>query len=396
MKKIILILLTFFIIGCNQNNLEKKSEPVPNISYETLKPVQTEFEYGNLYKLKDIFSNDNVEFIDDYLDISTLGENSIDIEYILDGTLYKENYLYTVVDTTKPLVWLSGSYSIYVGDTKDALDKIICADNYDKKPNCYVEGNFDTTTPGSYKLRYIAEDSNGNTESINFTLYVKEKSNATSKRNTTRTNIVDVIAKYKNENTMIGMDVSKYQGDIDWEKVKNSGIEFAIIRLGIGYDDVLKLDEKFIQNIEGALANNVQVGIYFYSYAINKKEAVSHAEYVIKNIKKYDVTFPIAFDWENFASWNEYGISLNDLRSISRAFQDKIKEYGYTPVQYGSRNYLRAFWVPVKYDTWVAHYTVGMTDYENDYIMWQLCDNGLVPGINGDVDLDVYYIQKAQ
>ena len=392
MKKIIIFLLPFLLIGCKNEKKEEEKVMIPSISYETLKPIQTEFEYGNLYKLEDIFDNDDIKFVDDYLDISVLGKNTIDIEYMLDDTLYKEAYSFKVVDTTKPIIWLSGSYSIYVGD-EESLKKIICADNFDKLPNCYIEGDYDVNTPGSYKLKYIAEDANGNTESINFTLYVKENSNVstTTKTNNIRTNIEDVINEYKNENTMIGIDVSKYQGDIDWQQVKSSGVEFAMIRLGLGYDDVLKLDEKFFQNIEGALANDIKVGIYFYSYAISEKEAASHAEFVIKNIKDYDVTLPIAFDWENFPSWNEFGISLYDLRSISNAFQDTIKKNGYTPIQYGSKNYLNAFWSPIKYDTWLAHYINGMTDYQNDYIMWQLCNNGLVPGINGDVDIDVYY-----
>ena len=146
-----------------------------------------------------------------------------------------------------------------------------------------------------------------------------------------------------------------------------------------------------ICNIKGALENNVEVGIYFYSYATNAKEGRKQARYVLENIKDYDVTLPIAFDWESYNLWNELEISLFDLQSAANAFHDEIKTAGYTPIHYGSKNYLNAFWEPIKYDTWLAHYTNKQTDYDKDYTMWQLCNNGLVDGIKGDVDINVYY-----
>jgi GH25 family lysozyme M1 (1,4-beta-N-acetylmuramidase) len=192
---------------------------------------------------------------------------------------------------------------------------------------------------------------------------------------------------------MIGIDVSKYQGDINWQEVKNAGIEFAMIRLGLGYEDVTKMDEKYLQNIKGALENDIKVGIYFYSYATTMEEINLQTDFVLKNIKDYDITFPIVYDWENFKGWNEYGISLFDLRYQQEMFLKPFKEKGYQVLQYGSKNYLRNFWEPIKEDIWLAFYIrEGQTqDFEKPIKMWQICNNGRVPGIIGDVDIDIYY-----
>ncbi len=393
MKKLLIILgICCLLCGCK----DKKITYTPSDSM--LQASKNTFEYGEEVKYSNLFTNKNLIIEDDTLNTLTLGENKIKIRYQLDNNNYEEEYTYQVVDTTKPLVWLSGSYSVEVGYNKDLTQKIICADNYDRNPKCYIEGSYDLNKVGNYKLKYIAEDSEGNKEIKNFTLYVKAKSNNSNSSTSThtRTELNTVIDKYKNDKTMIGIDVSKYQGDIDWQKVKNAGVEFAMIRLGTQWyfdnDDYI-IDPYFQKNIEGALANDIKVGIYFYSYAKSNEDAIKQANYVIENIKDYQITMPIAFDWECFSHFNELHISLTDLRNFSKTYQDILKSHGYTPVQYGSKNYLNAFWLPVKYDTWVAHYTynVNKTDYAHDYVMWQVCNNGKVDGINGDVDIDVYF-----
>ncbi|MBE6155883.1 MAG: hypothetical protein E7164_03915 [Firmicutes bacterium] len=402
MKKMIGIWVTCILLSaCSipKQITNKTKEPQEDFieSVGQLIPNTYEFEYGSLIKINELFQNNNMKFIDEYLDTAFIGEKTVAIKYEQDTQLFKEEYTYNVVDTTKPLIWLSGSYSVTEGFDGDLTKKIICADNHDKSPNCYIEGQYDVNTPGSYRLTYNAEDDYGNTESIDFTLYVKRKNNVSSSNssstNRVRTKITDVIKKYKNEKTMIGIDVSKYQGDIDWAKVKAAGVEFAMIRLGTQwyFGEEYIIDPYYEKNIQGALANDIKVGIYFYSYATDANEGKKQAQYVLDNIKNYEVTFPIAFDWESFNAWNELGISLFDLQSAANAFQDEIKNAGYTPIHYGSKNYLNAFWQPIKYDTWLAHYTINQSDYDKDYIMWQLCNNGLVDGINGDVDINVYY-----
>lgn len=386
MKKIVL-LITIILISCSCDRAVLTNN---NLSFS-----KNSFEYGDFVYLKDIVDNIDVEYENILIDTSKLGDNSMMISYKLNNESHKERFTYLVEDTTEPLIWISGSHTITVGYEGDIAKDILCADNADRTPNCYIEGKYDVNAPGSYKLKYVAVDASGNKEEADFVLHVREKStgSSSSSSNSKRTELSDIIENHKNDKTQIGVDVSRWQGEIDWEKVKNDGIEFAIIRLGYqkGFNEDYELDPYYLDNIKGALANDIKVGIYFYSYATSIDEAIEQANYVLDNIKDYNVTLPIAFDWENFSYWNGLELNLLDIKLITNAFQDTIKKAGFTPVHYGSKYYLRAFWNPVKYDTWLAHY-INETDYEESYVMWQLCDNGIVDGINGPVDLDIFYL----
>lgn len=388
MKKIFLILSIFILCSCERLNKQKEIQ-----TYDELEVTNFEYEYGDLVKVTDIVINKNI--IDDgYLPTDVLGENTYKIKYMIDDQVYFEDYKYNITDTQAPVVYLSGSYSVNVGYKKELDKAIVCLDNADSNPICEIIGDYDVNKVGKYPLKYHALDKSGNETNINFTLFVN-KANSSS-ASSTKTYFSDVVKKYKDENTMIGIDVSKWQGTIDFKKVKDAGVEFVMIRLGYqnSFDSSeYTLDPYFLANIEGATSNNIPVGLYFYSYAINKEEGKKQAKYVIDTIKDYNIEMPIAFDWENFGSITGKGASIYDLRSASYAFQDTIKEAGYVPVHYGSKNYLNTFWLPTKYDTWLAHYTynANKTNYDKDYIMWQLCNDGVVDGINGAVDIDVYY-----
>jgi len=381
-KNLIFILL--LLTACTKN---VKPELGNYLNYS-----QTFFEYGENIYLSDILENKDVIYDDQKIDTLSLGKNDININYELDNQKYYDIFSYEIVDTTKPLVWLSSSYTVTKGYNENLVDNIICADNADRDVDCKIVGDYDLNTIGKYNLTFIAEDDSKNTEEIDFVLNVIEK-NSSRQNNNSKTLFEDVYNQYKNENTMIGIDVSKYQGDINWEKVKNAGAEFVMIRLGYQYyfGEKLSLDPYFIQNIEGALASDLKVGIYFYSYAVNEKEAINQAKFVLDNIKNYNVTMPISFDWENYSHWNELNINLFDLNNTLLAFNNIIKNAGYTPVNYGSKNYLNAFWFENEYDTWLAHYISGKSDYDKPYLMWQLCNNGIIDGINGYVDINVYY-----
>lgn len=134
----------------------------------------------------------------------------------------------------------------------------------------------------------------------------------------------------------------------------------------------------------------IKIGLYFYSYAKNEKDAIEEANFVLDNIKGYNIEMPIAFDWESFNYFNAGQMNLFDLRGASNAFLKTIKDAGYTPVHYASKSYLEYIWLPVDYDIWLAHYT-KQTSYKGDYVMWQLSSNGKVDGINNYVDINVYY-----
>ena len=205
----------------------------------------------------------------------------------------------------------------------------------------------------------------------------------------------DLYNTYKNDNTKVGIDISRWQGDVDFKKLKESNVEFIMIRLGgqDGIDGEYYIDSKFKQNIEGALENGFDVGVYFYSYAYTEKEAKKQAKYVIDNLKRYKVTLPIVFDWECWNKFNEFRISLFELTKVQNAFLNYVNEKGYKSARYGSKNYLLKGWQDSKHLTWLAHY-VSNTDYSGEYFMWQRCDTGKVDGIYGAVDVDVLYLDK--
>ena len=150
--------------------------------------------------------------------------------------------------------------------------------------------------------------------------------------------------------------------------------------------------DKFMMN------NDAEYKIHRYTgytkdwedYAKNEKDAIEEANFVLDNIKGYNIEMPIAFDWESFNYFNAGQMNLFDLRGASNAFLKTIKDAGYTPVHYASKSYLEYIWLPVDYDIWLAHYTKE-TSYKGDYVMWQLSSNGKVDGINNYVDINVYY-----
>lgn len=194
-----------------------------------------------------------------------------------------------------------------------------------------------------------------------------------------------------------GIDVSKYQDKIDWEKVASDEVEYAFIRLGIrGYTegDIIE-DETFEDNIKGALKNDIDVGVYFFTQALSEEEAEEEAAYVIESIAPYQVKYPIVLDVESVTSTKARG---NDLTREERtqyciAFCEKIKEAGYTPMIYGN---LKTFTLLLDieeledYDKWFAYYDESYY-FPYDFKIWQYTNKGKVAGIKGDVDLNISF-----
>ena len=195
--------------------------------------------------------------------------------------------------------------------------------------------------------------------------------------------------KEKIQGTLIGIDVSKWNGDIDWAQVKEAGIQFVVIRAGYGYT----IDKKFKRNIEGFNEVGIPVGVYIYTYAHDEKTAIEDAEWILEQIKPYKVDLPIVYDWENWGDVMEFKQSLWALTRNAKIFLDRVAEDGYSGMLYSSKNYLEKAWLELEYDTWLAHYT-EQTTYQGKYKYWQLCEDGIIDGINGKVDIDVMYINK--
>ncbi len=212
--------------------------------------------------------------------------------------------------------------------------------------------------------------------------------------------ISSLIATYQNETTAVGIDVSRFQGDINWKAVADSGVKFAIIRCayrGYAAEGNIAIDPKFEANIRGALENGIYVGVYFFSTALNEAEALQEAAVTLDLIQGYDVKFPIAYDFEYFNDVPNYrtnGLSKEQLNANAKVFLDYINSRGYQSSLYGSTNYLNNTWSPAlrsSYDVWVAHYYVDKPTYGGQYAMWQCTDRGSVPGISTVVDVDIDY-----
>jgi len=192
----------------------------------------------------------------------------------------------------------------------------------------------------------------------------------------------------------LGIDVSEYQGYINWNKAKKDGIEFAFIRVGYrGYSEgQMYLDGQFYNNMRGANNAKVPVGVYFFSGAINEKEAKAEADYVISRIRNFKVDLPIAFDMEDIsASKNRMKkLTPEERTAITIAFCERVKEKGYEPMVYGNGKWLME---RLNYSE-VANYGIWYANW--DYYYWpyrlgayQYTSEGRVDGISGRVDMNV-------
>lgn len=197
----------------------------------------------------------------------------------------------------------------------------------------------------------------------------------------------------------LGIDVSKHQGDINWSMVKSDKVEFAMIRCAYrGYTEGnINEDINFFRNVKGAYSNNISVGLYFYSSAINETEAIEEANYVLSLINKYKlqnyITYPIAIDIEDFEGTRNYSLNRQERTNVVKAFCGTIKRAGYNPMVYSYTYFLTEKLYMnqlTEFDTWIADY-YGNTWYKDSYKIWQYTDKGVISGINGNVDLNYGY-----
>ena len=201
-----------------------------------------------------------------------------------------------------------------------------------------------------------------------------------------------------------GIDVSEFQGEaIDWKQVKDSGVEFVIIRLGYrAYGDTgeLVMDAMYEQNIKGALDAGLDVGVYFFSQAVSAAEAVEEAEFVLKHLKPYEITGPVVYDTEEI-KWDAARTDKNtdkDFTNFCKVFCDTVEQKGYDTMIYSNMKWM-AFTLDIEelteYDFWYADYhDIPQCPY--DYEMWQYSETGAVPGINANVDLNLWFQKENE
>ena len=357
-------------------------------------------EFASNIHVSDMIKNMNGTIKNDYkIDTTKLGTKKIKFNFTNDdGITIPYSYDITIKDTTDPLIWLGNTYYVTTGSNIQLTDKILCGDNYDNKPICKIEGDYDLNQAGSYDLVFEATDKNGNINTKEFTLVVEDPhNNQSNEKNHPNiyTEFEDVMKTYKTKNTKIGIDISSFQGKVDFKKLKESGVEFVMIRVGgtRGIDTDYFIDEQFENNIINANKYGIDAGVYFYSYANSIESAKKDAKWVLKKIEDYKIDLPIAFDWENWKYYNDYHLSFFGLTSMAESFADVIEDAGYQGMIYSSKTYLENIWLPSNKDIWLAHYT-DKTNYQGSYRMWQMCENGRVSGISNAVDIDILYLDN--
>ena len=204
--------------------------------------------------------------------------------------------------------------------------------------------------------------------------------------------------------TMRGIDVSEHQQDIDWAAVAADGVEFAMIRVGYrGYNyGSFEEDKFFHQNMTGAAAAGIKIGVYFFSQAISREDAQAEADFVLEEIEPYrdSITLPVCFDWEHI-TWQSArtdNVDAETLSSCALGFAETVREAGYTPMVYFFRDMGYNIYNLSRLkdiDFWAG--AAGTTpDFYYQHTIWQYSYTGRVAGISTDCDLDLYFIYPEE
>lgn len=348
-------------------------------------------------KLKDFITERNVDLKDGevMLNTSDTGVFEVEIPYMYNGNEFKQKLQYSVVDTTPPVILNAGWDTAHkAGKAFDLNDYVGFADNFDKKPVLTYEGEVDPNTVGSYPLTATATDSSGNESTWDITINVVDQVQPPVDNNP-RVDYSSFIERYDADNVRFGIDVSAWQTNVDYNAVRDAGCSFVIMRIGYYYSQIT-MDDYFRQNIENATAAGLDVGVYFYTTDNTEEGVREHARWIADNLGGQQLDFPVAFDWEEFGNFQKYGMSIKDLNDIYAAFADEMEKCGYSAMLYSSRNFLNNFWsekTKASHPVWLAHF-VDETNYEGEYAIWQASAYGHIPGINGDVDMDILYTDK--
>lgn len=259
-------------------------------------------------------------------------------------------------------------------EEKDGTDYFVFQD---VKENSYRSELLDSVPKNTYDLDCLTTD-----EATGFKQYNDEENGITSR---------------------MGIDVSEFQGeDIDWKQVKDSGIEFVIIRAGYrayGETGELVQDAMFEQNIEGALEAGLDVGVYFFSQAVTPGEAVEEAEFVLDLIRPYEITGPVVYDTEEIKgdTARTDDNTRQEFTNYCKVFCDTVEHAGYDSMIYANMKWM-AFTLDMEeltdYDFWYADYhELPQNPYY--YTIWQYSETGEVPGINANVDLNIWFEKES-
>ena len=351
------------------------------------------------HKSNELIKEINADIIskDVILENEKLGTYTYTLDYMYKKRKYKYDINYEIVDTTKP-IFISAPKELTMAydDKLDVCNKIVYADDYDNVPTCRINGEYDKTKTGTYNnLEYIISDASGNENKKAFTLNIVEKIKKSTSYSTPKYLYMDdILKKYKTDKTSIGIDVSKWQGNVDFKKVKDAGVEFVIMRIGSqrSPSEEISMDVRFKEYYKAAKEVGLSIGVYVYNTSISREDGIKTAKWVMKELNGDKLDFPIAYDFESWSEFMDYKISLHTLSESYLAFEKELQKNGYDAMLYSSKYYLENVWTNYENSKiWLAHYT-SETDYKGKYMMWQMTSSCKINGITENtVDIDILY-----
>ena len=299
------------------------------------------------------------------------------------------------VDDTAPMFLnLPETAYVEVGGDFDINRHVGFIDDCDSDVECIIDGDVDTSEAGSYPITLTLVDDAGNTKTGSMTVkvYVPSSSGGGGGGSDEHTTLAysDFMDRYPDPDIAYGIDVSRYQGDIDFNKVKAAGCEFVMLRAMIYNNGELGEDRKFEEYYVDAKAAGLLVGVYYYSTDCTIEELREHSAELLKVLDGKEIDLPVAFDWESWNHFQKYKMSIVDINNLFYEFAGIMDQNGYSTILYASKYYLEIIWEPAGYDVWLAHY-VKQTSYEGDYTMWQTGSIGRIDGCDEDVDTDILF-----
>lgn len=392
-KKVFLLVILLIVFIFFSAVILKKVRTNEGIIFKS----NLKIEFRDEVYINELIESIDGELVDNFkIDTNEVGFFNLDVYFKNKyGFTVKKDVIVEIIDVTPPVVIVNNPYKVVKGSITNLLDSIFCADNYDDLISCNISGDYDLERIGKYNLVISASDNSGNITEKEFVLDIIEKKNNNNNYSSgvyTYTDFRKIYNKYKNEDTEVGLDISKWQGDVNYSKLKEQGVDFVMIKIG-GQTEIggeFKLDPRFYDNIKGAIDNDIKVGVYFYSYAKSVDEAIKQADWIHDKLEGYNINMPIVFDWENWGKFTMFHISFHTLNKVATGFIDRVESMGYDGVLYSSKYYLENIWYKDEYINWLAYYNDEFDNYK-DYYMWQMCSDGKIDGIDGYVDIDIRY-----
>ena len=299
-----------------------------------------------------------------------------------------------LIDTDAPIFLIfQKSVTIKVGSSFDVKEYMGYADDVDRDVDVSLSGSVDTSTVGTYPITVTLTDDAGHSTSSSMEVMVSESvsdgSGGVESKPTE--SFSDFITNYKEDNTSLGIDVSRWQGTVDYNKVKAAGCDFVIIRIGGLDDGELYTDKCYRDNIKNAKAAGLKVGIYWHAEEGSVQEVEKSLDYMLDLLDGEELDFPIAYDWEDFMHFQNYGMNIRDINDCFNTFCKGVEAEGYSACLYSSINFLEHVWTNEgPHPVWMANYA-SKTSYTGDYYMWQHSNTGSIDGISGAVDFNILY-----